>query len=548
MYVQPIVFDIDADKERLSSLVAPLDRSLMVELLSRGAIDLYWNLTRITIPEAQEQFIATLGEDSLADDVRAMLAESNERIMVDPITLSTTIAFVLSRAEGNARPQSVLKLIGALSFETLREPGTSTMRYDGVASLFASANLASERYLNIVWRLHELIQFARSAEGRAHHAYVDLDAAFGQYLGMAYEDWIAALIMLEVLFNAPASEARGRPSLSLAALHTVDSAGLIRRVLSRLTASSDKVTAVIDREPFPSLRTAVANLFQSQPFVELESDRVAIAAPQALDNAAALGWLYAIADARRIEDPKLSQQLWIFFGAFFESYIAKIFGRVATATGGQMWCSLPVDWGDLDVAMVVGDALILCEVVSGRIAAKVFDDPTNDTLIDEQLSKVLYEKATQVGEHARLFCAGELILPGLDSQQIRTIYPLVVQYHSIPREEPMQQRIDQHLQAAITGCDQRVRSIEIIGSETIEGLEQYLRSGISIGDLIDEKLGDRSTAAMSFKNFLFHRHSELPLRLPDDVAEEVKAWQGLLFERAKSWAVPGRRPTGTGLE
>lgn len=548
MYVRPLAFDLEIDKAKLAALVAPLDRVALAEQLSEAAVAFYWDLSRVTLPEAQANFIASVGTDALASSILAQLAENDDLIIVEPVSLSTTLAFVLAHARGVAKTQSTLKLIGAVTFETLRKPGTSEMRYDELASLLASARLGSERYLNVVWRLHELIAYARSPEGKTHHAFVDLDADFRSYLGMTYEDWGAALMMLEILFDKPASSARGRPSILTVALGAIDSHGTIRSVLLRLTASLTAVRALVDRAELISLREAVSSFLLRHPFVEVELGRVVLAAPQALDNALAMGWVYAIADARRMQDPKMSLQLWIFFGAFFESYIGAIFARVAQSISGAVWSGVKTAWGDVDVAIADGESLILCEIVSGRMSEAVLNDPANKRAVEEQLTKVLYEKADQVGEHARRFLTGELTLPGVDHRKIRNIYPLVVQFRSIPREEPMERLIEERTKAALDGCDKRVRGIEILDAESIEGLEQHLRAGIALGRLIDEKLADRTTAVMSFKNFLYFKHPELPLQLPEDISARVKAWQGELFERAKTWWLRDTRPLGTGLE
>jgi hypothetical protein len=287
----------------------------------------------------------------------------------------------------------------SLTWETIRQPGEQRLRYkDGGMSsaLNSTLTFGSERYLNTRWRLRQFLEWSKTDTARAHHSYVDVESEVAAAFEMPYEDLIAAIEVLGFLNDFDVMRTRGSASFAIGDVAKLDSGGQIQHLLRRVSVARDAFAASIEPIPLHDLRNALIAILLSTPIIDL-GGRFITPSQRMLDNLAAMGWVYALADARRLISDKSSQQFWIFFGAFDEWYIAGIFERVARRSGFKFWGEQEANGALTSDAMFRRDReVFFVEVVSGRPTAALLRQPGNGDEIARNFERLVFEKLTQL--------------------------------------------------------------------------------------------------------------------------------------------------------
>ncbi|HET9394226.1 MAG TPA: hypothetical protein VFO29_11990 [Candidatus Rubrimentiphilum sp.] len=516
-----------ADPLQLSERCCFLNAALSEDLMTRSPV------------EVQPHFIDLVGKDPNRDEVVAELVQRRTGVVAEPTALATMAAFTLTCATGTSHDVPFLKILMALNFETLREPGTEKIRFDAdsmSSAIAASATLGTERYLNVRWRFREFIIWSRSEEARRHHAYVNIDEELMQAFGTTYEDLMAGLTAIDTLTDFTLIRERGRAWVSAAEILRDDRLGIIRRLLSHMSISRHNLADIVRATQLHYLRGVMHALFLRSPVVEFENERYLVPAPRLLDNAMALGWVYALADARAALNKKASAQFWIFFGAFFERYIVGILERIGRAMGMRVFPEQDLgQFRTSDAILQSDNSIYFFEVVSSRLSANVLRDPSDDAELNREFEQKVFGKVDQLAENIRRFYAGEFAQFGLNPDKSIAVYPVLVQYRSFLRTDAFQRTMEKRFQERLGIQAPNVRVVEILDSEILESMEEHLAADRPLGGLIDEKLGDAATRSSLFKNFMSLRHPELPLRLPPQIAQWDRDWQGEILATVGSW-------------
>jgi len=253
-----------ADPLQLSERCCFLDAALVQDLMMRIPVDV------------QPDFIDLVGRDRNRDEVVAELAQRPNGVVAEPMALAIMAAYALTYAAGTSNDVHFLKILMALNFETLREPGTERIRFEPnsmSSAVAASATLGTERYLNVRWRFREFIIWSRSDEARRHHTYVNLDEEFMDVFGMRYEDFIAGVTAIHTLTDFDVMRERGRAWVAGADILRNDRLGIIRRVLSHLSIRRKSVANTVRVTPLHHLRVAMHALFLRSPVIQDSSSR-----------------------------------------------------------------------------------------------------------------------------------------------------------------------------------------------------------------------------------------------------------------------------------
>lgn len=175
------------------------------------------------------------------------------------------------------------------------------------------------------------------------------------------------------------------------------------------------------------------------------------------------------------------------------------------------------------------------EVVSSRLSANVLRDPADEGELNREFEQKVFRKIDQLTENIRRFYAGEFTQFGLNPDKNISVYPVLVQYRSFLRTDEFQRAMENRFCERLGIRAPNIRVAEILDSEILESIEEHLTAERSLGDLIDEKLGDPATRSSLFKNFVSFRHPELPLRLPPQIAQWDRDWQGEIAATVGSW-------------
>ena len=538
MHFDPLVTNPGGGPGALINELLDTDGQLLAEKAVRLSIALTDDieLRNRTWREAQVSFIDRVGGDPLRDRVVSELVKRESAILAEPISLAVLAALAVSYGEGSNTPPSFLRLLMWSAFEAEREPGTETIRFspEDVASAIASVSLGSERVLNVRWRFRQFYLWATSGPGRGCRG-VDLSSEILRALGMSYEDWITATIVVDGLFSAPWVANRDRPSVSYTALRALDVLSIVRHFVDLTSVECPDLANLVCGWPLHEIRPHLYAQVLRRPLLVSRDERFMPLLPSVIPNSFGLGWYYKLVEARSNRNEPTAP-LFELFGDFYEDYIVDLILRWTQRSGALAWPEQRTRKGMSADAIVLEDGILyLFEVVSGRLTEKTLLDPANEELIDRDFRRLLYSKVDQLRWNIDEFTAGNVTLPDLGKPGFARIYPVLVQYKSLPRTEAVQAEIDQELGRRLGSLPQNVRPLEILDAETFEGLEEHLAAGLRLRDLIEEKLADPQGRVESFKNYLYRLRPTIGLRMAPWIRDEDRAWESELQERRKSW-------------
>lgn len=185
------------------------------------------------------------------------------------------------------------------------------------------------------------------------------------------------------------------------------------------------------------------------------------------------------------------QRYTAFAGQAFEAYCLRlaqqyvpapaiVLGEQSYGKGGGRRTS--------DVAVVIGEDLILLEANARRVAAEplVTGDPQDAT---NELAKLLIKKVNQLGVSVGALLAGEATLPGVDMTRIKRIFPVVIAAGNLWYTS----HLWQYIQAARDDdkCapldDARVQPLQVANAAEYEMLIGLARDGHSLGEIFAHK-------------------------------------------------------------
>lgn len=538
MYVMtPLVCNIGQDC--LRARVSQCDGLAVAERCAYLNAVLSEMLWQRRIGEAQVRLIDLIGNDPCRDQVVAELVKREGSILADPMALEALGSYALALGEGKDGIERFIETLMAVSFETLREPGTENIRYDPTGmslALNSTLTFGTDRYLNARWRLRAFVEWSRTEVARGHHAYVDIDAALREVFGMSYDDLITAIETLHTLGDSDVMRERGTASFNEAAIALWDRHGHVRRLLQRSMLTRADFVARILESPLHDLRNALVRTMLTTPVVAVEPDRYLIPSGRLADNLASLGWLYAIADTMQRQDERLSGRLWSFFGYFYEDYVAGILERIAAVSDSEVWREQNLEgFHTVDVIVRREHEVQMYEVVSSRPNARLLRQPNNEELVAAELERLLLGKVDQLADNVRLYLDGRFAGFGVDVRDGDVVYPMVVQYKSFLRTPAFHQEIQQRFLDRLGRIQHNVREVEILDAEALEGLEEHLSVERTMGALIDEKSATPEMRSDIFKNFIAFRHPELPLRFSPVIGDADRRWQGEISARVTEW-------------
>jgi hypothetical protein len=239
--------------------------------------------------------------------------------------------------------------------------------------------------------------------------------------------------------------------------------------------------------------------FKTWPFLRLQSDGGLLL----LGRPWILSWLgegfhYRAMRVAQIEDAKKAdgredhvQRYTAFAGHAFEAYclrLAKdnvpqpaiVLGEQAYGKGGGNKTS--------DVAIAFGDELILFEANARRVSAVplVTGDPLDATL---ELTKLLVKKVNQLGVSIGALLAGKATLPGVDFDQVKRIFPVVVAagnlWHTSHLWKYIDETRDENKCAPL--ADERVQPLQVADAAAYEALIGLAHRGHSLPEIFEYK-------------------------------------------------------------
>ena len=206
-----------------------------------------------------------------------------------------------------------------------------------------------------------------------------------------------------------------------------------------------------------------------------------------------------------------------FFGEVFQTYVSELFERSfpeSLALAKRLYHEFPyrTPFGDrrtCDEIILYGEEAIFAEVTASRI--KMVETAIAGDLgaFEEDLEKIVFQKAGQLNRTIEDFRKGLFTLNGVTSETVRRIYPVIITIQSFPQTTLVWRRIERGLRERRFLQAQGVERIQMVDIDELEIVEPALQRGSSLMELLQEKAADVEYRNITFKNFLYDRHSNL---------------------------------------
>jgi hypothetical protein len=141
-----------------------------------------------------------------------------------------------------------------------------------------------------------------------------------------------------------------------------------------------------------------------------------------------------------------------------------------------------------DVAVVIGDDLVLIEVNARRVGAEplLTGDPLDAS---DELTKLLVKKINQLGVAVGAVVGGQAPLPSIDIGDVRRIFPVVVAAGRLWRTSTLWAYLEQARDAEKCKSfdDPRVQPLQIFDAGEYEHLVALTHAGSNLADLLARK-------------------------------------------------------------
>jgi hypothetical protein len=233
--------------------------------------------------------------------------------------------------------------------------------------------------------------------------------------------------------------------------------------------------------------------FKSTPFLRLTSGDLLLLSPSWLLSWLGEGFHYrALRQAQR-EGSGVSAKYTRFAGEVVELYALDLAEAAVTAPDA-VFGEQPYGRGDSertsDVAVVSSNHdLVLFEVHARRVAATaaVTGSAAEATL---EVSRLLVEKVDQLGP-----CVGALLderatLPGVDTKQIKRIWPVVVSVGHVMQTQNLWDYVRESIDGAKAAplLDDRVQTLQLMDIEDYEKLMGLVEAGENLAEMLAHKV------------------------------------------------------------
>jgi hypothetical protein len=258
--------------------------------------------------------------------------------------------------------------------------------------------------------------------------------------------------------------------------------------------------------------------FLAKPFLRFTDGTWLLISPRAIASWLGEGFIHRLfaSAERRGEQKKAS----IFLGELFERYCVDLaraaYPGVRPPGGGRVYEELPYEtrFGRQftnDIAIDLGSDLVLIEIVSARLPARV--QVTNDpVLLEQKLETMLFKKLGQLGRVSQAVLAGTAAIPDVDPTHIKRIWPVLVTGGELMQTELLWDRIDERLPERLKAA--RIAAVSVFDIGDFELLLALVAAGNSLTDILLRKASGPYRQLEIARFARDELHTEPTLRLP----------------------------------
>jgi hypothetical protein len=517
--------------KELDDAISRLQPMGLLEHLCRIGIELT-DLPHENATAYQLSLIDRYSSPSDFADLREQLTSGALSAITTPDQVANLLLYIIAHTEHGPAPYhyysipsdgTLIRTLLLFNYYGLINPETNRFYFDDVRLQieFSQIAKANERFLNRAYRYLMFFEWSDSLAGRQSKDSLPLrsdmaDITHLSSLEYATAAWIIEAFLteanklLEIQYPWFNVDAYFKNESGKAKIVTFTELHQFNRDQLRLAFPSGAPSEFC-REGFLWLWT--------HPIYYCDGSNLVVS-KDAVDNTVGSGLYYLLFDYYKAKGAGEHLRLTRLFGEFFESYVFDIFRRISDRTKDIVFAERN-DAGvkSTDAIVINDDTAMFVEVFSGRvpIGAITGGDPV---AMRAALHKCVFKKARQLESNISRFKKGLLKLDGVHCTAVKNIYPLIVMPHAFPRSRDIQSVIDTELKAV--GYLQDFAGLEIIESETLEGLEDHLSSEMPLASLIDRKLAE--ARADSFKNFVIDSGVVPGLRAGARMTKRLDEW------------------------
>ncbi len=375
------------------------------------------------------------------------------------------------------------------------------------------------------------MRWSNTAEAQASSNYLPVTVDIERFFGVTWLEYAAsAYVMLSRYAALTTWEAVEREKIFFSPetwLTNLANTAPIRRWLTASTIGLGDLLASWHEED--SIAFASAGPLWRRPMIETEGTMFT-PSPALLTNAMGEGVYFALFDSYGIETGDSSKKLRLsrFYGEVFEAYVTDILRRsYADRSKCTVYENVAYAGGEgTDVIVQENSDVLFVEVVAKRMKVVESILKLNEQAILDDIEAGVVKKIGELHKHIANFRGGKL-RPDVPRPEGQRLFPIIVSPMEWPRIRILHDIVPalQRDKALLSDTE----PLELVDVGEMESLENELRAGLCLGELLDRK--NRSTLQnrmMTINNYLIYiepqnmRDEPSPTRVRgSEVAQEV---------------------------
>jgi hypothetical protein len=201
-----------------------------------------------------------------------------------------------------------------------------------------------------------------------------------------------------------------------------------------------------------------------------------------------------------------------YVGVVYEEYVDRLLRRLY-APGryldeATLRAHLPARSCDGAILFLDVDALVLIESKSTIFPLEV-RTARNWALYERNLQDMFIDAARQLDATVTGMLDGRLRHLGVQPGGVHSCLPVVVTLEEVAVMRPMYQRVLDEIRGANLLAQRGVRDLQIVTISELEALEANITTGLSLQQLLAEKISDEDWKGVSLRNYCFAHRPEL---------------------------------------
>lgn len=525
-------------RDTLRQLLAQLDWRFVV-MFSAGIASISWQ-RGIEDPRQQQDLVMnTVPSLKYGERVLAiMAAEPHRRLYTRDGLFGIIRVAVDTRTTLDGSPTNVMDLLvqsilmaNELTSDELLPASITHTAVDLTKSEVRSQVLRLQNPHDLLARTDAFMRWSESEEARRSPDHLPIAADIERFFGITWPEYAAsAYVMLSRYAALTSWEAVEQEKIFFAPepwLRNIRDDAAIRRWLAASTIGLGELTTSWRQEE--SISFASAGPLWRRPMVET-GEGLFSPSPALLTNAMGEGVYFALFDSYGTETGDSTKKLRLsrFYGDFFEAYVTGILERsYAGRPGINVHQNIRYSGGESTDVIILenGDAFFF-EVVAKRM--KVIESilKLDEQAILDDIAAGVAKKIAELDKHIANFKGGSL-LPDTPRPDGQRIFPIIVSPMEWPRIRVLSETVPalERTKGYLLG----VEPLELLDIGEIETLENELRAGLRLGELLVRKnRSSRQNRMMTLNNYLIYIEPQVAMNEPSptrvrgsEVAQEI---------------------------